>query len=268
MYLVYADESGDSGLAGTPGARGQTEFFVISGIIVHETHWNEIFQRFLDLRRNLSRRHSIPQRIAFHAYDMVNGHGDFHHSQYGLTRPQRFQIYREIFEFLSQLPQMMRVLNVFIRKDRITDPDTDVFEWGWQLFIQRFHNYLDRGGQHRLDDEYGLLFTDRTRDDHLRRLMRRMRAFNYVPSRFEGGVPRRILISRVLDDPVPRASPHSYYVQMADLIAFALARRDFPRGSLRRFGFEGYFDLLDPLLLREASQHDPQGVVYWPRPRS
>jgi len=226
FYLVihiYADESGDSGTR-----EGGTPFFVISGLIIHETHWNEIFQRFLDLRSNLSGRYNVPQRIVFHAYDIVNGHGDFHHTRYGMARPQRFDFYREILEFLSQLHQI-RVLNVFIRKQDISDlDDINIFEWGWQLFIQRFHNYLDRGGHLGTDNEYGLLFTDRTNDHNLRRLMRKMRAFNFVPSQYEDSPPRRVLVSRVLDDPVPRPSPHSYYIQIADLFAYALARRDFP----------------------------------------
>ncbi len=260
MYLVYADESGDAGLG-----QGGTPFFVISGLIVHESHWNEVFQWFMDLRRNLSRRYHIRQRTAFHAVDIVNGHGDYHHTRSGLTPPQRFQFYREILEFLAQLTIEIRVLNVFIRKDAVTDSNLNVFEWGWQLFIQRFHNYLAHGGHLSRDNEFGLLFTDRTRDDHLRRLMRRMRAFNQVPSQFAGMPARRVLVTRVLDDPIPRASPHSYYVQMADLIAFALARRDYPRAALQRFGFETYFDILTPVLLTEATQYDPQGIVYYPR---
>lgn len=259
MYLIYTDESGDSGL-GTGG----TPFFIISGLIVHESHWNEVFQRYLDLRRNLSRRYHVPQRIALHATDIVNGHGDFHHTRYGLRPQQRFDLYREVLEFLAQLPEI-RLLNVCVMKDRITNRNLNVFEWGWQLFIQRFHNFLDRGGHLSQDNEFGLLFTDRTHDDQLRRLMRQMRAFNYVPSQFGGSAARRVLVTRVLDDPIPRASPHSYHVQMADLVAYALARRDFPRPALRRFGFETYFDILTPVLLAEASQRDRQGVVYWPR---
>lgn len=259
MYLIYADESGDDGLA--PGG---TPFFIITGLIVHESNWNEVFQRFLDLRRNLSVRYRVPQRIALHASDIINGHGDFHHSQYGLTPPRRFDLYREVLEFLAQLPEI-RVLNVAVRKDRISDRTLDVFEWGWQIFIQRFHNFVEHGGHQARENDYGLLFTDRTHDDQLRRLMRRMRAFNYVPSRYSGAGSRRVLVTRLLDDPIPRASPHSYYVQMADMMAMALARRDFPRSNLKRFGFETYFDILAPVLLKEASHHDSNGIVYWPR---
>jgi len=257
LYLIYVDESGD------PGLPGATPFFIISGLIVHESHWNDVFRRFVDLRRYLGRRYHIPQRIAFHAVDIVNGHGDFHHTQSGLTRPQRLALYREILEALAQFSQV-RLLNVFVRKQSVTRPDIDVFEWGWTLFIQRFQNYLSCGGHLSKPDDCGLLFTDRTHDDPLRRLMRRMRAFNFVPSQYLGNSPRRLSVDRVLDDPIPRVSSHSYYTQMADLVAFALARRDFPRPSLLKFGFEEYFDILTPVLLKEATKYDPQGIVYWP----
>jgi len=258
MYFIYADESGDSGLSA-----GGTDFFVITGLIVHETYWNEIFKAFLDLRRNLSLTYGIPQRIAFHATDIANGHGEYHHSRYGLTPTDRFNIYREILEFLAQLSEI-RFLNVFIRKRRITAP-MDLFEWAWQMFIQRFHTFLERGGSGlAVDNDYGMLITDRTHDFQLRRLMRKLGAYNYVPSMFPGLPPRKLLVTRVLDDPTSRESNHSYFVQMADIVAFSLARRDFPRHRLKHYKFETYFDILDPVLLKEASHYNSQGIVYWP----
>lgn len=261
MYFIYVDESGDPGLSG-----GGTDFFYISGLIVHETHWNTVFQRFLDLRRGLSSRYGIPQRTALHATEIVNGHGDFHHSQYGLTPPQRFDLYREVMEFLAQLPEV-RVLNVCVRKDRINiplGPNFDLFDFTWRMFIQRFHTFVDRGGHLNRDNEYGLIFSDRTHNEQLRRLLRQMRAFNLVPSQIPGSPARPILVTRILDDPIPRESNHSYFVQMADMIAFALARRDYPRTNLQRFQFETYFDIIDPILLKVASRNQPQGIVYWP----
>lgn len=259
MYLMYTDESGDPGLSG-----GGTPFFVVTGVIVHETDWNEVFQRLLDLRRNLSTRFGVRQRIAFHATDIVNGNGDYHHSQSGMTRSQRFEFYREILEFVAQLSQL-RVLNVFIRKSSITDPTINVFEWAWQYLVQRFHTFLERRGHLDTPNDFGMLITDRTRDDELRRLVRRMRAFNFVPSQYSGSEARRLLVTRVLDDPSPRASDHSYFVQIADLVAYSLARRDFPRTALSSFSFETYFDIVDPILHKPASNYDPQGIVFWPR---
>ncbi len=259
MYFIYADESGDSGrgVGGTP-------FFVISGLIIHESYWNETFGRFLELRRNLARRYHIPQRVAFHATDIVNGSGDFRRALTDLSKADRLNLYKDVLEFLSQTTEI-HVLNVFIRKDQIpADWEGRVFDWAWTLFIQRFHNTINTGGVLGSDNDFGMLITDRTQDDRLRHIMRLMRAFNFVPNLGQSG-NRRILVTRLLDDPVPRNSRHSYWIQMADMIAFALARRDYQRDNLKPYGFESYFNILDPILLKEASRYDDQGIVYWPR---
>lgn len=258
MYLIYADESGD------PGNPGDSKYFVISGLIVHETHWNGVFSQFIDLRRSLHAQYRLPFRAEFHATDLVGGHGDYHHTRSGLTPVHRLEIYQKILECLAATAEL-RILNVFVRKERITAPDMDIYEMAWRLFIQRCHNFVEKGGHLNLQDQYGLLITDSTHDDALRRLMRRMRAYNPVPSTIPGNDVRHIRVTRLLDDPVPRISGWSYFIQMADLVAYALAHRDFPRKKLAKYGFEGFFDCLGPILLREACRYDPQGIVYWPR---
>lgn len=261
MYLIYTDESGDAGIK----KRGGTPFFVISGIIIHESYWNEVFQGIVNLRRLWHVWHKTPQRIPLHATDIVNGHGDYHHSQYGLTTTDRLDIYKDALEYLAGLTGKIHILNVFIRKNNIIKTDLDVFEWAWKFFIQRINNTLDAGGYLGTEKNYAMLITDRTHDDHLRKLLRQMRAFNYIKSKRPSGPQYyNSLVTRVLDDPVPRDSKHSYFVQMADLVAFALARRDFPRPNLAAYKFETYFDILDPVLLKAANPSDPHGVYYWP----
>lgn len=257
MYLVYTDESGDPGLGG-----GGTPWFVISGIIIHESHLNEIFQRLRTLRQGLHQTYKIPQRISLHGTDIVNGHKDYHHSKYGLSTQDRFDIYHQCIDYLAQCNET-RILNVFINKGLIHDPGLDVFEVAWSFFIQRFHNFLSAGGHLQLSEQYGMLITDRTQDDKLRNLLRKMRAYNYVPSRF--GQSRQILVNHVVDDPVPRVSDHSYHIQMADLAAYSLARRDHPSSKLEKYNFSKTFDMLDPILLKQATEYDKQGIVYWPR---
>jgi hypothetical protein len=243
MYLLYVDESGDDGL------RGGTDWFVISGIIIHETNWNEVFDKVLELRRNLSNTFSVPPRIAFHATDIVNGHADFHHSRYGLDPYSRFQLYRQILEFLSTLHQV-RLLNICIRKRLIDVPVTPVFEQAWELVLHGFQNFLEQQANSiGRQNDHGMLITDRTHDDQLRRMVRRFRE------------NRDIFQSlKLIEDPVPREAPESYFVQMADLVAFAAARKIFPRRNLRAYSFETYFDVLKPILLSE----DSDGIVYWP----
>jgi hypothetical protein len=267
MYFIYADESGDTGLK-----KGGSSFFVISGIIIHESFWNEFFQKIVDLRRGFRLKYGVPQRTPFHATEIVNGHGDYHHTQYGLTSADRFALYREVLEFLAAQKGQIHILNVFIQKDKFLKRDIDVFEWGWKIFLQRFHNTLWPGdakakpGYLAGKGDFGFLINDRTHDDALRLLMRRMRAFNYIRSaKSTGRLFHNILLTQILDDPAPRNSKHSYIVQLADMVAFALARRDFPRPKLKPYGFEKFFDILDPVLLKSANPSDPHGIVYFPK---
>ncbi|MGI8732678.1 MAG: DUF3800 domain-containing protein [Pyrinomonadaceae bacterium] len=258
MHLIYADESGDDGLSG-----GGTPHFILSGVIVHETSWNPLFERIIGLRRELRKTYGVPQRIAFHGTDIVNGNGDYHHSRYGLSAQDRFDIYRAILEFTAKQTDLLRILNVFIRKDNIRIRTLDVFETAWRYFIQRIHNTITTGGELNRGDECAFLITDRTHDDDLRKLMRAMRAFNPVPSAIGMGT-RNLLVERMLDDPVPRDSRHSYLVQLADLAAFSLFRRDHPRANLRPYRFETFFDILDPVLVKSANKANSQGILYWP----
>lgn len=259
MYFIYADESGDSGL--TPGG---SDWFVISGIIVHESHWNATMKEIIDFRKYLKQKYGTPQRIAFHATEIVNGHGEFHHSRRGLVPRQRFLFYWDVMRFIARTNNI-RVLNLCVKKRLIKNTDIDVFDTAWEYFIQRFQNSLSKGGPLNVANEHGVLITDRTHDDRLRKLLRRMRAYNPVPSRFGGHQSRSILVDRILDDPVPRASPHAYFVQLADMVAFALARKVFPRANLNQYNFPKFFDSLQSVLLIDANKEDPQGVVYWPK---
>lgn len=258
MYLIYADESGDDGLK--PGG---SPHFILSGLIVHETDWNTLFERIIGFRRELRKKFGIPQRLPFHGTDIVNGHGDYHHSRYGLSAQDRFDIYLENMQFAAKQVDLIRLIHVFIRKDKILKRSLSVFDTAWTYFIQRIHNTITVGGELHRGDDCAFLITDRTHDDQLRKLMRAMRAFNPVPSAIGMGT-RNLLVERMLDDPVPRDSRHSYLVQMADLSAYALFRRDHVRANLKPYRFETYFDILTPVLLKSASKTNPQGIVYWP----
>jgi hypothetical protein len=259
MYFIYADESGDYGLR-----KGGTDYLILSGIIIHESHWNEMFQKIVDFRRHLKATYGIPQRIELHAAEILSGNGDYHHSQHGLRTRQRLDLYKDTLRFLASQAGRIYILNVCIRKNRIIKRDMQLFEFAWTMLIQRFHNTIDTGGYLAREHEYGLLIPDTTQNDQLRGLLRRMRAFNYVPSKI-GSNARNILVTRVLDDPWPRDSKHSYFIQMADMAAFALGKREYPSQKALRLGFDSYFNILNPVLLTQASASDPQGIVYWPK---
>ena len=68
-------------------------------------------------------------------------------------------------------------------------------------------------------------------------------------------------VDRIIEYPSFRDSAESYHAQVADLIAFLLYQELAPSASMRKTGGQSYFRRLAPLLLRQASSSEPQGMV-------
>lgn len=87
-----------------------------------------------------------------------------------------------------------------------------------------------------------------------------MRYSNYVSSHY-ADQPHNATIKYIIEDLFERASKDSYFIQTVDLISHLLYRKEFPKGSLKKWGIENYFDRIDPILLKKASKNDPFGIV-------
>ncbi len=92
--------------------------------------------------------------------------------------------------------------------------------------------------------------------------MRRLRVYNPVPSKYGGGA-RNIPLLTLIEDPVPRDSFHAQFIQLCDYLAYALLRREEP--VLKYPGLDQVFAITDPIVLKQAAQHDPDGIVRLPR---
>ena len=66
MYLIYIDESGDSGLLKSP-----TPIFVLSGLVVHELRWNEYLDRLIDFRKRMRDQFGLLMREEIHCAQMI-----------------------------------------------------------------------------------------------------------------------------------------------------------------------------------------------------
>lgn len=100
---------------------------------------------------------------------------------------------------------------------------------------------------------------DGLEDMEVRGLLRKMRVYNPIPSKFGGY--RDIPAQNVIEDIFNRDSRHSYFIQAVDTIAHLLYRREYPKGSLKKHGVDLWFELLEPLLVKQAAQLDPFGIV-------
>ena len=252
MFLMYVDESGDTGLVNSP-----TRYFVLSGIVVHELRWHSTLTQMLEFRRRMRSIYGFKLREELHAVNMISRRPGV---LARIPKHQRLAIIRNSLDELSKMPDV-NVISVVVDKQQKPE-GYDVFEKAWQALIQRFENtirYRNFPGPAN-PDERGMIFADRTDEKKLTQLLRRMRHYNPVPSMLGTGY-RQLNIKNVIGDPVFTDSASSYLIQAVDVIAYALQQQLAPNSYMKRKSGGNLYQLLDPILCKHASPANPQGIV-------
>src|SRR5262245_57974058 len=131
MYLLYVDESGDTGLQNSP-----TTHFAPTGFVVHELRWHQTLDAIIDFRRQLRLTHGLKLREEIHASRFVNKPGAFRR----IPKWERMQILRKVLDFEATLPDV-NVIAVIIDKTN-KSATYDVFAHAWQALVQRFENTI------------------------------------------------------------------------------------------------------------------------------
>lgn len=254
MFIMYVDESGDSGLVKSP-----TPFFALTGIVVHELRWRNYLDELISFRNYLKQRYGLKLREEFHSAKFISKPGELHRR---IKRSDRLAMIREYSAKLASLSDIS-IINVLVDKSE-KNPEYDVFSFAWRALIQRFENTI----RHRnfrgpnAPDERGIIICDHTEDKKLKNLLRQMRRYNPIPNQVQFGSGYRDLpLNYLIEDPVYRDSEHSYFIQSADLAAFLLYQYHSPNAYFRRKGGKNYFLRLSPVICRQASPSNPLGVV-------
>ena len=251
MFLMYVDESGDTGMA----ARS-TPFFCLSGLVVHELRWQETLNSLIGFRLSLRARYGLKLREEIHASVVLHRPGNLAR----IPKSVRLRVLRDVLDFEASLTDIS-VINVVVQKAG-TPEGFDVFDFAWSVLIQRFENTLSSRnfpGPQNTDDR-GLLIADWTEAARLRATLRRRRRFNPVPNLDQPG-SRDLPLTKVIEDPVHRESHHSFFIQAADVNGFFLYQKMQANAYIRRKGARNWFDRLDPVLCKVASRNDPLGIV-------
>lgn len=249
MYLMYVDESGDTGLVNSP-----TDRFVLSGLVIHESRWREFATRIADFRRTMKTVHGLPIRTEIHASEFVRSP-----PVPGMARHVRLAILRNFLDELAKM-DFISITNVVVKKAG-KPAGYDVFDNAWKALFQRFENTLKNGNfPGKARNDFGLVLTDATDGKRLTRLVRRMSVFNYIPSQFGTG-SRNVPILRIIEDPHPKDSKDSYFIQAADLCAYFVMQRAKPNAFIRKVGAHRYMERLLPVLNTKATSANAYGVV-------
>jgi hypothetical protein len=242
MYLMYVDESGDTGVSNSP-----TNYFVLSALIVHELRWATALDRMVAFRRRMRDKFGLKMSDELHAAGMINKPGDL----VRIRRNDRLTILRALVDELAQIPDVNMMSIVFDKRRSLSSEV--IFDRTWQTLIQRFENTLAHRNFPVKDnqEDRGLIVCDKT-DERLNRLLRRMRRYNPVPNQSGAGY-RDLLLKYIVEDPVHRDSRHTYFLQAVDTIAFFLYQAVAPNAFIRKKGARLYYTRLQSIACRFIS---------------
>lgn len=253
MYLMYADESGDSGMVNSP-----TRFFCLSGLVVHELRWRDCLEELIRFRQAMRNKFGLRLREEIHARSLISRPGRLMR----IPRHDRLAILRHFADALAAMPEL-NIINIALDKHG-KQQNYDAFDLAWKALIQRMENTLrcQNFPGPKNPDERGLVFCDGIGDKKIVQLIRKMRGYNPVPvQQWFGSGYRNLGLSYVLEDPSFRNSAHSYFIQAVDTAAFLLHQYLAPNGYMRKVAGQNYFRRLKPILCLKASSTDPLGIV-------
>lgn len=237
MYLCYMDESGDTGI----GPRSPTPTYTVAGVLVHETHWVALFEDLIRFRRHLRDAFGLLMRDEVKATQLIRGSGPW--AELNVGEGARKRIYRSFMRFQGKTGGVLTYA-VVVDKSQRSSPD-DVREHAGRYAFQRIERTMNAR------NERVLLIPDSGQYHWMRALAREMRRFSQVGSMLGGPSLARPLLRVLIDDPIERDSRQSYFIQLADLNAYAAYRDTIPvSGFPRRMWQE-----LGPAILWQANMY-------------
>ena len=249
MYLMYVDESGDTGLVNSP-----TRYFGLSGLTVHESQWRTLAAQITAFRRTMKFTYGPPLRREIHAAEYLR-----HPPVAGMAKHTRLAILRNFLDEIAKM-NFISITNVIVDKQN-KPPTYDVFDQAWRVLFQRFENTIGYGnfpGGHKTDT--GMVLTDNTDGRKLTKLVRKMSVYNPIPNAGGPGVKMMPLV-RVIEDPHPKDSVDSYFIQAFDICAYFLMQKYMPNSYVRKSSAQHYLNRLAPVLNTRASRSNGQGIV-------
>lgn len=262
MYLAYYDEAGDDGYP-----TYSSPLFVFSACYLHHLHWKTTFQALIEVRRQMKSDYGIPVLMEMHWRHFLLDKEPYR--SIGLSEAAKLAIIGAYCDALAQLN--IKFVNICIVKPRVQSHGYQVLDTAFKYSIQRIENDLDPTSN---PDNRFMIITDPGRVGKMRKTARRIQRVNYIPSKF-GPDSYRKEIETLIEDPLPKDSDQSFFIQSCDLVSY-LVYLD----RIRRTGsgsvpnrlpnavdstqVEDWLNRLLPSLNTQAATEDPWGVKEHP----
>lgn len=230
MLFAYVDETGDPGtpLGATPGSRDYT----LGILLISDSNWSRALDAAVDFRRRLRSTFGIPMRAEIKAHYLVKNGGWFKGK--GLSPKQRKYIFSQHLRLVE--PMQADAFAVHVDKRTLMDPTVpqtgsrDPQERSWEALFQRLSLTYQRRSATPTPIH---LSHDQGNDATIRLLARKARRYLMAGQAFSPS-PVRLPSGWLIDDPVPRNSAESYFIQIADMVAWTASRTLISPGSSGR----------------------------------
>jgi hypothetical protein len=273
MYLAYLDESGDDGYPKT-----KSQLFALTSTYMNESTWKENFAEIKKIRKVFYKKYWLAARSELHTRDFMANDDRYIHLH--LSEKQRVSLLDEYATGISKLK--IKVINCVTDKTKITNNNYKVLDNCLNFSIQRVENDL-RAIDKKLKEDNKFVETSRFimivdpgREAKMISTARRIQTINFIPSQF-GPHPYRSEIKKLIEDPLPKVSHQSYFIQISDFIVsviFLYMKIELGIGKMpsripKSIDFaklKEWLDILKPVLNFQASKKNKYGygIVCFP----
>lgn len=241
LEFAYVDESGDTGVDGSAT-------YTLGCLLVPADSWTDRLDVLKSMRSEVSQVYGVRLRDEVKANNLLKSRGPL--KGLNLGDGQRRDIYKRHLRVVRLM--VSGAFAVVILKEKLA-AEADPAECAWEYLLQRLRLRSERMG-HPI-----VLIHDEGDDARVRAQLRRFRRYSRAPQ------GRSVQARQLIEDPVPRRSHDSFFIQIADLIAYAGFRRVLPPGrSTGSVCNERMWDELGPGILAAVSNVRPDGIVVWP----
>ncbi|WP_174188450.1 DUF3800 domain-containing protein [Nocardia barduliensis] len=241
--FAYIDETGDTGAV--DGGGSQT--YTLGCVLIPMHTWTDALDYLINLRRNLRDTYGLPMRQEVKANHLVGIKKTY--SDLGLGDGQVRDIYQRHIDAAVGISS--GACAITIHKSEIHKPDIDVFDTAWEYLFTRLRKRTDAG-------QPIVIVHDKGEEDRVRKHLRRFRRHNWQGGGYGAA---RLLV----EDSVGRDSQHSYFIQLADLVAYAASRNVVPaKGKTTKICDDTMWRRLSAIQIQEVSARR-DGIYKWPR---
>ena len=234
-YIYYIDES------------KANDKYIYTALGVPIKQWNHIFGRIQAFRQYINKQYGIQLYKELHATKFVNGRGQFAKI---VSKYQRSEIFKMCLKTIAA--EFETGIHTF-------SSITDTPEKSLERIVTRIGNTA------RHNDYFALIFFDSGNEVSTQKNVRKMRAINYIPSKYgqwdSGSYTKNIPVERIVADSMFIDSSKDYMIQVADFVAYSVKTKYEPSSNAKKYALEDSYLILEPIILKQATQSNEFGIV-------